>query len=57
MWLGYTYDVMLLLSSSFQVKFCENFTNEDNFNNTFLIIKAITHATAINNRYKSNEKV
>ena len=27
-----TYDVVLLLSSSFQVKFCENFTTEDNFN-------------------------
>ena len=26
---GYIYDVVLLLSSSFQVKFCENFTNED----------------------------
>ena len=32
---GYIYDVVLLSSSSFQVKLCENFTNEDNFNNTF----------------------
>ena len=32
---GYIYDVVLLSSSSFQVKFCENSTNEDNFNNTF----------------------
>ena len=32
-----TKDVVLLPSPSFQVKFCENLSVEDNFNNTFFV--------------------
>ena len=31
----YIYDVVLLLSSSFHFKLCENLILEDNLNNTF----------------------
>ena len=42
----HTNNVVLSLSSSFQVKFCENFTYEDNFNNTFFD-KILPHTTAM----------
>ena len=52
---GYTnHDVVLLLSSSCQVKFCENFTNEDNFNNTFSLKSFRTTAVATEFRGKGN---
>ena len=44
----HTNDVVLLLSSSFHFKFCENLSDEDNFNNTF----ALHYGVALQ-RYKS----
>ena len=35
----HTNDVVLLSSSSYRFKFCENLILEDNFNNTFLLKK------------------
>ena len=46
--------MVLLLSSSCQVKFCENFTNEDNFNNTFSLKSFRTTAVATEFRGKGN---
>ena len=42
----HTNDVVLLPSPSFQVKFCENLTSEDNFNNTFFG-KILPHTTPV----------
>ena len=44
--------MVLSLSSSFQVKFCENFTYEDNFNNTFFG-KILPHTTAVATEFKA----
>ena len=54
---GYIYDVVLLLSSSYHFKLCENLRDEDNLNNTFFLIKAIPITTIIGNHRKCNEKV
>ena len=53
----HTNDVVLPPSSSFQVKFCENFTYEDNFNNTFFD-KILPHTTAVATEFgnKSSKK-
>ena len=48
----HTNNVVLSLSSSFQVKFCENFTYEDNFNNTFFD-KVLPHTTAVATEFKA----
>ena len=47
----HTNNVVLSLSSSFQVKFCENFTYEDNFNNTFFD-KILPHTTSVVTEFK-----
>jgi len=44
---GYIYDVVLLLSSSYHFKLCENLRDEDNLNNTFFVIKVIPITTII----------
>ena len=51
----HTNDVVLLLSSSFHFKFCENLSVEDNFNNTFFD-KILPHTTAVATEFedKSN---
>ena len=52
-----TNDVVLLLIIFGTWKFCENFINEDNFNNTFLL-KNNSFATAVTwSYYKSNKGV
>ena len=53
----HTNNVVLSLSSSFQVKFCENFTYEDNFNNTFFD-KVLPYATSVATEFgnKSSKK-
>ena len=48
----HTNNVVLSLSSSFQVKFCENFTYEDNFNNTFFD-KVLPHTTAVVTEFRA----
>ena len=48
----HTNNVVLSLSSSFQVKFCENFTYEDNFNNTFFV-KVLPHTTAVATEFRA----
>ena len=48
----HTNDVVLPPSSSFQVKFCENFTYEDNFNNTFFG-KVLPHTTAVATEFRA----
>ena len=50
----HTNNVVLSLSSSFQVKFCENFTYEDNFNNTFFG-KILPHTTAVATEFKDKD--
>ena len=52
---GYTYDVVLLLPSS-RLTNLRDLLQEDNFNNTFFLIKANLIATAIKNHCKCNEK-
>ena len=44
---GYIYDVVLLSSSSYHFKLCENLSVEDNFNNTFSKLKVTPITTAI----------
>ena len=48
----HTNDVVLLPSPSFQVKFCENLSVEDNFNNTFFG-KILPHTTAVATEFKA----
>ena len=50
----HTNNVVLSLSSSFQVKFCENFTYEDNFNNTFFG-KILPHTTAVATEFRGKD--
>ena len=51
----HTNDVVLPPSSSFQVKFCENFTYEDNLNNTFFD-KILPHTTAVATEFRGKGK-
>ena len=51
----HTNDVVLLLSSSFHFKFCENLSVEDNFNNTFFD-KILPHTTAVATEFKGKGK-
>ena len=53
----YIYDVVLLLSSSRNFKFCENLSVEDNLNNTFCNKKLLQTTTAVWNCHKFNKKV
>ena len=48
----HTNDVVLLLSSSFHFKFCENLSVEDNFNNTFFD-KILPHTTAVATEFRA----
>ena len=48
----HTNDVVLLPSPSFQVKFCENLSVEDNFNNTFFG-KILPHTTAVATEFRT----
>ena len=48
----HTNDVVLLLSSSFHFKFCENLSVEDNFNNTFFD-KILPHTTAVVTEFRA----
>lgn len=52
---GYIYDAVLLLSSS-RLTNLRDLLQEDNFNNTFLIIKVIPTTTIVWNHCKCNEK-
>ena len=51
----HTNDVVLLLSSSFHFKFCENLSVEDNFNNTFYG-KILPHTTAVVTEFRGKGK-
>ena len=52
----HTNDVVLLLSSSYYFKLCENLTSEDNFNNTFFD-KILPHTTAVATEFKAKIQV
>ena len=48
----HTNDVVLLLSSSYQFKLCENLILEDNFNNTFFD-KVLPYATSVATEFRA----
>ena len=52
----HTNDVVLLLSSSFHFKFCENLSVEDNFNKTFFD-KTLPHTTAVVTEFEAKIQV